>query len=369
MLNNYMGIVNLTENDANIKSLAHKRSLASIPMAGRYRIIDFVLSNMVNSGIQKVGIFTQSNSRSLVDHLGSGKPWDLDRKINGLFVFNFGRTDSYLNDIEVFKNNMEYFYNSYQENIILSPSYMVCNMNFEAPVKCHEESGSDITVVYKKIDNGTKSFLECDVLNINESNRVTSVGKNMGIDDEHNISMEMFIMKKDTFIKLIYKSVETGIYKTIKDAIYNSIKELQINAYEFKGYLECINSIDSYYKANMDMLDLKTTKELFFNNGLIYTKVKDEAPTKYAENCNVSNCLIANGSIIEGDIQNSIISRRVKIHKGAQVKNCIIMQNCVIGEDTKLTNIIIDKNVTIENGTELKGDKEFPLIIEKKAIF
>jgi len=179
----------------------------------------------------------------------------------------------------------------------------------------------------------------------------------------------MFIMTKDTFIKLIYKSVETGLYKTIKDAIYNSIKELVVNAYEFKGYLECINSIDSYYKANMDMLDLKTTKELFYNNGLIYTKVKDEAPTKYAENCNVSNCLIANGSIIEGDVQNSIISRRVKIKKGAQVNNCIIMQNCVIGENTRLTNIIIDKNVIIENGTELKGDKEFPLIIEKKEIF
>jgi glucose-1-phosphate adenylyltransferase len=369
MLKNYMGIVNLTENDANIKSLAHKRSLASIPMAGRYRIIDFVLSNMVNSGIQKVGIFTQSNSRSLMDHLGSGKPWDLDRKINGLFVFNFGKTDSYFNDVEAFKNNMEYFYNSDQENIILSPSYMVCNINYEDAVKCHEESGSDITVIYKKVDNGTKSFLECDILNIDENNRVTSVGKNMAIEDEHNISMEMFIMKKEIFLKLIYKAVETGLYKTIKDAIYNSVKELYINTYKFDGYLECINSIDSYYKANMDMLDLKTTKELFFNNGLIYTKVKDEAPTKYSEECNVSNCLIANGSIIEGEVENSIISRRVKIQKGAQVRNCIIMQNCVIGENTKLTNIIIDKNVTIESGTELKGDKEFPLIIEKKAIF
>lgn len=369
MLKNYMGIVNLTENEANIKSLAHKRSLASIPIAGRYRIIDFVLSNMVNSGVQKVGLFTQSNSRSLMDHLGSGKPWDLDRKINGLFVFNFGRVENYNNDIEVFKNNMEYFYNSTQEHVILSPSYMICNINYEDAVKCHEESGRDITVIYKKIDNGTKSFLECDVLNINDSGRVTSVGKNMGIKDEHNISMEMFLMKKDIFLKLIYKSVETGLYKNIKDAIYNSVEELDINVYEFKGYLECVNSIDSYYKANMDMLDLKTTKELFFNNGLIYTKVKDESPTKYTENCKVSNCLIANGSIIEGEINNSIISRRVKVLKGAEVNNCIIMQNCVIGENTKLTNIIIDKNVNIESGTELKGDKEFPLVIEKKAIF
>ncbi len=369
MLKNYMGIVNLNEDEANIKSLAHKRSLASIPMAGRYRIIDFVLSNMVNSGIQKVGIFTQSNSRSLMDHLGSGKPWDLDRKINGLFVFNFGMKDSYSRDIEVFKNNMEYFYNSKQENVILSPSYMVCNINYENAVKYHEESGSDITVIYKKIDNGTKCFLECDVLNIDDNSRVVSVGKNMGVHDEHNISMEMFIMKKEVFIKLIYKAVETGQYKTIKDAIYNNIHELEIKAYEFQGYLECINSIDSYYKANMDMLDIKTTKELFFNNGLIYTKDKDEAPTKYSENCNVSNCLIANGSIIEGNVTNSIISRRVRIQKGAEVNNCIIMQNCVIGENTSLTNIIIDKNVNIENGTELKGDKEFPLVIEKKAIF
>lgn len=369
MLKNYMGIVNLNEDDSRIKSLAGKRSLASIPIAGRYRVIDFVLSNMVNSGIQKVGIFAQSNSRSLMDHLGSGKPWDLDRKINGLFVFNFGVKDSYINNIEIFKNNMEYFYNSTQENVIIAPSYMVCNINYEEPVKFHEENGSDITVIYKKINNGSKNFLDCDILNFDKNNRIVSIGTNMGAHNDHNISMEMFIMKKEIFMSLIYKAVETGQYKTIKEAIYNNIGELNVYAYEFKGYLECINSIDSYYKANMDMLDLKITKELFFNNGLIYTKVKDEAPTKYSEHCNVSNCLIANGSIIEGNVKNSIIARRVKILPGAEVSNCIIMQNCVIGEDAKLANIIIDKNVTIESGTELKGDKEFPLVIEKKAIF
>lgn len=369
MLKDYMGIVNLTESEINMKSLTRKRPLASVPIAGRYRIIDFVLSNMVNSGIQSVGLFTQSKSRSLVDHLGSGKPWDLDRKINGLFVFNFSVSDMYLKDIDLFKNNMEYFYQSSQNNVILSPSYMVCNINYEDAVKAHEESGRDITVVYKKINNGTKSFIDCDVLNINEKNRVISVGKNIGIGDELNICMEMFIMKKSTFIKLIYKCVETGFCKNIKDAIYSSTEDMDVNAYEFKGYLQCINNIDTYYKANMDMLDTKVTKELFFNNGYIYTKVKDEAPTKYEEDCEISNCLVANGCIIEGSVKDSIISRRVKIHKGAQIKNCIIMQNCEIGENAKLTNIIIDKNVVIENETELKGDKEFPLVIEKKVIF
>lgn len=369
MLSDYMGVLNLNENEDNIKSLTHSRPLASIPIAGRYRIIDFVMSNMVNAGVRNIGIFNQSKSRSLADHLGSGKPWDLDRKIGGLFLFNFGVTGSYVSDLELFRNNIEYFYQSKETGVILASSYMICNIDYEEAVKAHEESGKDITVIYKKIENGKKSFIDCDVLNIDVNNAVLSVGQNIGVDDTNNISMEMFIMKKDVLLKLIYSCIKKGYSRTLKAAIYGNIEGLTINAYEFNGYLECINSIDSYYRANMDMLDVKVNKELFYNNGLIYTKVKDEAPTKYSLKSKVSNSLIANGCIIEGTVENSIISRRVNIHKGAKVKDCIIMQGCDIKEDAKLVNCIIDKNTIIEREKELKGDKEFPLVIEKKSIF
>ncbi len=369
MLTNYMGILNLNENETNIISLTKNRPLAAIPIAARYRIIDFTLSNMVNSGLRNIGIFTQSKSRSLVDHLGSGKPWDLNRRLNGLFVFNFGIANISLNDAEMLWNNMEYIYRSKEKNVILSPSYMIGNIDYIEAVKYHEEKKQDITVIYKNINTGTKNFLNCDVLNIDENNDVLSVGKNIGADDSLNISMEMFIMKKDLLISLINKCVQTGSYSTIKEAIYRNLKNLKVTAYEFKGYLQCVNSISAYYKANMDMLNLKTTKELFFSNGPIYTKTKDEPPTKYSNESKVTNSLIADGCVIEGIIENSIIARGVVVHKGAEIKNSIILQNCEIKEDSKLFNVVMDKNVIVDKGKELNGDEEFPLVIEKRALF
>jgi len=352
MLKNYIGILMLNENEDNIKSLTKSRPIASIPIGGRYRIIDFVLSNMVNSGIH---------------HLGSGKPWDLDRKINGLFVFNFTSDGSQLRDIDALSDNMEYIYRTKQDYVIIASSYMLCNMDYNAAAKYHEQSGSDITLLYKKTNNGKKHYLNCSTLYINEENKVLSVGQNIGAEDKLNISMEMFIMKKSTLISIINKSVQTGYHNSIKAAICSSVLEYNVNSYEFKGYLQCVNSIKNYYKTSMDMLNGKVTKELFFNNGLIYTKSKDGAPTKYFDGSKVRNALISNGCILKGSIENSIISRRVTVHPGAELKNCIIFENCEIKEGCKLTNVIIDKNTIINANTVLKGDEEFPVVLEKKS--
>ena len=367
MLKNYIGMLMLNENEDNIKSLTKSRPIASIPIGGRYRIIDFVLSNMVNSGIHNIGIFANTKTRSLVDHLGSGKSWDLDRKINGLFLFNFTSDGSQLRDIDALSDNMEYIYRTKQDYVIIASSYMLCNMDFNAAAKYHEQSGSDITLLYKKTNNGKKHYLNCSTLYINEENKILSVGKNIGAEDKLNISMEMFIMKKSTLINIINKSVQTGYHNSIKAAIYNSVSEYNVNSYEFKGYLQCVNSIKNYYKTSMDMLNGKVTKELFFNNGLIFTKSKDGAPTKYFNGSKVKNALISNGCILKGSIENSIISRRVTVHPGAELKNCIIFENCEIKEGCKLTNVIIDKNTIINANTVLKGDEEFPVVLEKKS--
>lgn len=366
MINNYIGILMLNEDEDNIKSLTKTRPIASIPIGGRYRIIDFVLSNMVNSGIYNIGIFTNTKSRSLVDHLGSGKSWDLDRKINGLFLFNFTSERSRLRDIDVLSDNMEYINRTKQDYVIISSSYMVCNIDYNDAAKYHEESGSDITLLYKKTNNGKKHYLNSNTLYTNEENKVLSIGKNNGAEDKLNISMEMFIMKKSTLITIINKSIQTGYHNSIKAAIYESVKEYNVNAFEFKGYLQCVNSIKNYYKISMDMLNAKVTKELFFSNGLIYTKIKDEAPTKYFNGSKVSNALVSNGCILKGSIENSVISRRVTVEEGAEIKNCIIFQNCTIKKGCKLTNVIIDKNTVINADTVLKGAIEFPVVIEKK---
>lgn len=380
MLSDYMGILSLNENSDNIKSLTKNRIVASIPIAGRYRIIDFSLSNMVNAGITSIGIFTQSKSRSLVDHIGSGKPWDLDRKIDGLFVFNFGESSTHLQDIQMIKNNMEYLYRSKKDMVIISTASMICNIDYKDVARVHEESGRDITLVYKKIPANTPCFKDCNVLNLSKDNSIIGVGKNvtssfqdanndLTCEGSVNLSMGMFVLSKDLLIKLLNNCIKTGCWIDLKNCIYDNIFNFKTNAYEFKGHLSFINSVQSYYKANMDILNLDINKDLFFSNGLIYTKVMDESPTKYFSNSKVCNSLIANGCQIKGKVSNSVLSRRVYIEEGAEINNCIIMQGCTIKSNAKLHNVIIDKNNVIDANTELKGDVDFPLVIEKKLLY
>ena len=365
MLNKYFAILSLNENEDNIKSLTKTRPLASIPVGGRYRIIDFILSNLVNSDISNVGILTQSKSRSLMDHLGTGKSWDLDRKLKGLFIFNFESRNSHLSDIEMLEDNLEYLYRSQQEYVLLASSKMVCNINFEEVAKFYEDSGSDVTIVYKNVNDGCSNFLDCNVLNINKDGKVLSAGRNIGSEDSINVSMGMCIMKSEMLINIINECVQTGYYTSIRNWIYKHTETLNVNAFEFSGYLQCVNSISTYYKLNMDMLNPDVNKDLFFKNGLIFTKVKDEAPTMYYEGSSVHNSLIANGCLIEGSIENSVLARRITVGAGAVIKDCIILQNCNIKENVVLQNVIIDKNNIIEANKEFKGDKEHPLVIEK----
>ncbi len=364
----YMGIINVCENESDIRSLTTNRPIASIPFAARYRVIDFILSNMVNAGIRNVGIFAESKSRSLVDHVGTGKPWDLNRKIDGLYLFHQSLTGIMMGDSKMFRNNMEYLYRSHSEYVVLASSYMVCNMDLNEVRRFTEQSEADIIAIYKPISNADKDFMNCTTLNMDEDGKVIGVSKNIGIAKKANICAEMFIMKKEILIDLLYRNLQAGNEPSFNDTLYHNIKRYNVVGYAFHGYMACINSIHAYYKANMEMLNQKITKELFFKHGNIYTKIKDEPPTRYINGSNVSNCLIADGCIIEGTVTNSLLSRYVKIEKGAQVDNCIILQNCRIGAGAKISNVILDKNGIIDKNMELKGSPEFPLVIEKRAL-
>ncbi len=371
MMNNVMGIINISEIEEGIRELTYHRPVATIPIAGRYRIIDFTLSNMVNSGIESVSIFTQGKSRSLMEHLGTGKDWDLNRKIGGLFVLN-PITDLYnaemmRGDIKTFKDNLDHIEKSKHEYVLAMKSYMICNIDYEEVIAFHKESKADVTVVYKKIESKEENerFLYCNTLNKNKEGKIISFGTNLGEDGPTNISMEMYIMKKSIFIEAIKKCISTGSCYFMKDAIYNHMKNLNVNGYEFNGYVSCINSIENYYKTSMDLLNVEICQELFYNHGYIYTKVKDEPPTKYEESALVKNSFIANGCIIEGRVENSIIGRGVKIKKGVVVKDSIIMQKSIIEESTALKHVILDKNVHISKGKILCGDEKQPLVLKK----
>lgn len=369
MLNNYMGLLLLGEDDTDIRGLTKNRSIASIPIGGRYRVIDFALSNLTNAGVTNISLYTNKiNSRSLVDHLGDGSPWDLDRKRDGIFLFHSsGAGEEGITDVSNLKNNLEYLYRSKQENVIVATSYMVCNMDLKAMIKAHEKSGADITMAYKSVENAHEAYENCDTLKLDGNGNVVGIGKNLHFKKKENISMETFILSKALMIKILAESTQIGYYKDIRDLLTVSRGELEVKAYEFNGYLKCINSTKQYYDLNMDILNAGIRRDLFFENGRIFTKIKDTPPSKFSTGSEVRNSLVANGCVVNGKVINSVVARHVKIEEGAEIENCIILQDCKIGKNAKLKNIIIDKNTVINGGEELKAAKDFPLVIEKKV--
>ena len=364
-----LGIINLDENEEKILELTSHRLLGALPIAGRFRVIDFVLSNMTNSGIENIGIFTKNKSRSLIDHLTNGRPWDLNRKKDGLRVFNFGDFNPQYDDVHNFLDNIDFFEKSRREYILISPSYMLCNIDYNDLLKYHKKSGNDVTIVYKTIKHAEDKFVDCQVLNLDENSRVIGVGQNIGLKSTTNISMEMYILKTDLFIDIVYKSIKNGMYRKVKDYINGNINNLKVGGFEFTGYLACINSIESYFQANSDFLNEKVNKELFYGNAPIYTKPKDECATQYTENSNVVNSIIANGSYIEGTVKNCVIGRKVYIGKNSVLENCVILQNSVIGDNVSMNYVITDKGTVIRDEEEVKGLMNNPVVIPKKEQF
>ncbi|MEW9051978.1 MAG: sugar phosphate nucleotidyltransferase [Neobacillus sp.] len=328
-----LGVIDATTYHNDLEELLLHRSLGALPFAGRYRLIDFVLSNMVNSGIRSVAIFPKMTYRSLMDHLGSGKNWDLNRKKDGLFFFPSPIIDHDHNKIgsfEHFAANLDFFYRSTQEYSIIANSYTVFNMNFTPLLEWHIDSGCDITEIYH----------------------------------QDGSSMEMYLVKTSLLIKLIESRNETG-YTCMKDVVLDLGNLYSICRYEYTGYKQMIKSIEDYYSTSLNLLNSDVWKQLFLKEQPIITKVKDEPPTRYLKGSSVNNAMIANGCLIQGTVENSIISRGVKIGKGVVIKNSIIMQKCQIEDNCYLDSVILDKDVKVEANTVLTGTASAPFVVRK----
>ncbi|CEH32971.1 glucose-1-phosphate adenylyltransferase subunit GlgD [Romboutsia lituseburensis] len=372
MRNECMGLINLTKKgNPNISKLNYGRPIASTPIGGRYRVIDFALSNMVNSGITNIGIFAKEKYRSLTDHIDSGKDWDLSRKKGGLSIFSPENTESQniypyrKGDIYNILCNIDYIKKSEEEYILVSPSYMVCNMDYTEALKYHKKSNNYITMIYKNVDNANNDFKGNLTLNLDEDSKVINMGSNIGAFNNANIYMEMYIMKRTDFIDAIYNLTNTGDYQYLEDFLIEAVKYKQVGAYKYDGYLKCIKSIQSYFEISKELLDINIARELLYSERKILTKEKNESPTIYTEDANVENSFIASGCVIEGNVKNSIIFRKVHIKKGTNIENCIIMQNSFIGEECNLENVIFDKNINLAKGKELRGDENYPIVVEK----
>lgn len=370
-MNNIIGLINNTKEDNQLKDISKNRSIAAVPYGGRYRLIDFVLSNMVNSGIENVGVLVQSNYRSLLTYIRSPKEWDLDRKKDGLFMLppdiNKNPFPIARGDLEILNNNLGFIDCSKQEYVVISGVNIICNINYTEVMKYHEENQNDITVLFKEIEDEKQDFLGCSTIATDEDGRVIDMQVGTSKKRFAKVCLEMYIMKKSLLLDITNRCVARGRYDLVKDGIIKSIKKHKVYSYPFNGYVAHIDSVNNYYRHNMELLDPSIRGELFIKSDPIYAKARDQAPARYLKGSCVCNSLISNGCIIEGRVENSILFRSVKISKGAVIKDCIVMTDCEIQENAVLENVIMDKNVKITVGKHIRGSSDYPVIIEKKA--
>ncbi len=372
-LNSLMGIILSDEKNKNLGSLTEKRAIDALPVGGRYRMIDFVLSNMVNSDIDQVGIATQYNYRSLMDHVGSGKAWDLNRKNRGLFILPpFMATSSASQgegDIGVLHSISNFIRKSDYEYVLLTSGALMYNTTFNDMLDFHIKSEADVSLMYNVEENESSAFYaKHTTIKKNGDGKVTDILKNHTNPESNNVSLDTYIVKRSLLLNIIETAAARGANDFVYDVLLKRINELKIFAYEFKGYVGRVDTIESYYNTNMHLLNTEIRKEMFLSKNKIYTKVKDQVPTHYGEGAHVSECLIADGCKIEGMLENCIVFRGVQIEKGAVVKNSIIMQNSIIQSNCYIENAVLDKEVIIKDGKTLSGQPNYPFVISKGQI-
>ena len=368
-----MGIILTKDSDNKLYDLSAHRAVAAVPFAGRYRIIDFILSCMVNSGISNVGVVTHTDYQSLMDHLGSGKEWDLDRKLAGIFVFppNIRKesVDRSKGTLDELYNIMHYFRRSKERYVVISESGIICNTSLDEAMEFHLSREADVTVFYNRIEpHKIRELSSYAVLNVNRDGQVVSLEVNPRLPKTDMISMNIYITKKALLETLIDECIARGFDDFESDALRRNLNSLRIFGYEYNGYVARIDTVRSYFKNSMELLDRRVMHELFAPDMPVYTKVKDEVPAMYGESASVSNSLVADGCVIDGVVKNSILFRGVQISKNARVTDSIIMQNSEVHEDSVLENVILDKDVIVRVGKRLAGQADYPVLIGKGGV-
>ena len=372
-----MGIIYTTKDNLTLRELTSQRAVAALPIAGRYRIVDFILSSMVNSGVRNVGVIAQKNYHSLMDHLGSGKEWDLHTRNNGLFILPpFLTQDNggeYTGILDALRANFDYLRRSRQELVILTGSSTVLSTSFEPMIRQHEESGADITLMYTKVHSSYLDFSFSSkqahaFLDVNPDGLVTEMEVNPNAASFENLYMDVLVMKRTLLMHLVDAAYARGQSDFNKDLLQPYIQNgsLKICGYEYKGYFRRVETIKGYFNCNMDLLDPDLRRALF-STYPVYTKTRDDVPALYRGDCKVKNSLVADGCVIEGTVENCVLFRGVHIGRGAVVRNSVLMQDDVIEEFVELENVILDKDVTVRSHGRLIGQRQYPIVIGKNV--
>ena len=362
-----MGLLFPNKGDSMIRDITNLRAIGSAPFGGRYRLIDFALSNMVNAGISKVGVITKKNYNSLMDHLGSGKAWDLSRKHQGLYYLPpLGADDLYDGRISSLADVMSFLRASKQEIVVISDCYTVGNIDLSKMIEAHVESGAHITLGYVK--DTLNGAIDHMLIETDDHGKVTDLVFNQSAETTGKFSVGLYVINKSYLMELIKDAVGHNLVSFERDILQKHLSYLHMQGYEITEKTMIVHSIERYFAANLALLDPAFRNAVFQPGRPIYTKVRDCSPARYGLHSAVSNSLIGDGANINGTVKNAVVFRDVEIAKGAVVENCVIMQGAYIGEGTVLKNVIVDKNVVIKNGRCLQGFDTYPVYIGKNSI-
>ncbi len=373
MTTSVFGLIYTGDSNMRLKDLTYSRSVAAAPFGCRYRTIDFIMSNLVNSGITNVGIIAQKNYHSLMDHLGSGKEWDLNRKKDGLFMLppyvTRDNVGLYRGTVEAFKNVSGYIRRSAQQYALVTGSYTIFNTTFQAMINQHIQSGADITIMYNEETAFSPDDQHEDLFLIMEPNgRVADMECNPHRPSTNNRSCDVFLMEKPLLEYLVEEAASRGMYDFSEDVLLRNVHKLKIFGYHYKGFVARLNSPLSYFNSNMALLNKSVRADLFDERHPIYTKVKDEVSARYGPHAVAKNCMVADGCVIEGEVEDSILFRGVTVARGAKIKNSIIMQGVQVHENAELNYVVLDKSVIVKRGRRLSGHASFPIICKKGSI-
>jgi glucose-1-phosphate adenylyltransferase len=372
------GLIFSNIHNSSLPELTSVRTIASVPFGCRYRLIDFPLSAMVNSGITKIGVIAHNNYQSLMDHIGTGKDWDLARRSGGIRILppyiasynsvNGGRL--YTTRLEALMGVMHFITKCTEEHIVLSDCDNVCSVALKDLIKSHEKNGADMTILTRSVKNGdVRPSEDATIVDFDDNGRVINLSACTKKDGEAEISTNIIVANRSFLLDIINDAAAHGYTRFYLEAIANRLEHAKINAYHFDGEFLQIGSLVSYYQASMKLLDTETRNELLNTpEKMVYTKLRNSAPTVYQSGSSVKNSLIADGCCIEGTVENSIIFRGVHVSRGTVVKNSILLQDTYVGADTSLNCVITDKNVVIREGRNLSGHESVPFFLSKGSM-
>ena len=368
---NVMGII--FANDATLGALTDKLTIASLPYGGRYRLVNFHLSNMSAAGVRHVGIITRHNYQSLMNHIGSGEEWGLELEEGGLeFLtpFAMSKTDHYHGKLSAIHEAMNVLeYGPEDEYVITCDSAVISNIDLQKVLASHIESGKDVTVVTKAgIANGKKQL---DLaLKLDNKNEIVDIAVDYIAPSDYLASMDIFIMSKQYLRNTIREFIARNRFHMDRDLILGQWQKnaISINVYQFEGTALFNESLNEYYQNSLALINAEMRHDLFEGNHPVFTRVRDRVPSYYGEGCDVKNSILADGCILEGSVDTSVLFRQVTIGKDAQVRNCVIMNDTVVGEGAQLECVILDKDVVVRPGAKLYGTPTHPLVVKRGEI-